>query len=172
MADFWRLPSDIVESISRHHDDPDSMSSDDDMIRVLRLSVMIVSFLEQNESSAITDIRDIESRAFDWFGLDRERLVQLIESIVDDAADMANALKIDAGRMPPVEAILHRARRMIEEIPGHEQIQIDNSWIRSIPSQVFLKRRPGLDLESCFRTTRCSNGDLDPPTSPPAHGHR
>ncbi|HAW96138.1 MAG TPA: hypothetical protein DCX60_07680, partial [Phycisphaerales bacterium] len=85
MAEFWRLPSDIVDSISRHHDDPGSMGSDDEMARVLRLAVMVVDFLEQDESSTISDIQDIESRAFEWFGVDREGLVRLIESIVDDA---------------------------------------------------------------------------------------
>ena len=162
MAEFWRLPSDIVESMSRHHDDPESMRPDDEMIRVLRLSVMVVGFLEQEESSTITDIRDIESLASDWFGVDREELVRLIESIVDDAGDMARALKIDAGRMPPVEAILDRARRLIEDIPGHEEIQIDNSHQDSIDPVTGLPGRDALvsDLESCFRTTRCSKGDL------------
>ena len=162
MAEFWRLPSDIVDSISRHHDDPGSMGSDDEMVRALRLAVMVVCFLEQDECSTMYDIRDIESRAFEWFGVDRDGLVRLIESIVEDAGDLAGALRIDAGRMPPVEAILHRARRLFEEIPGHEEIQIDNSHQDSIDPVTGLPGRDALvsDLESCFRTTRCSKGDL------------
>ncbi|HAW94913.1 MAG TPA: hypothetical protein DCX60_01435 [Phycisphaerales bacterium] len=71
-------------------------------------------------------------------------------------------MRIDAGRMPPVEAILHRARRLIEDIPGHEEIQIDNSHQDSIDPVTGLPGRDALvsDLESCFRTTRCSKGDL------------
>ena len=161
MAEFWRLPSDIVKSISAHHDDLES-STFNDMSKVVRLAVMLVDFLEQNEASSMTDLTDIETTACEWFGIDREKLVELIESIVDDAGDLAKALKIDAGRMPPVEAILHRARRLSEDIPGNEEFQIEGTQRDSIDPVTGLPGRDALvsDLESCFKTTRCSQGDL------------
>ena len=162
MAEFWRLPSDIVKSISGHHDDLESSTPKEDMSRVVRLAVLLVDFLEQNEGCTANDLTEIETTAHEWFGIDREKLVDLIESIVEDAGDLAKALKIDAGRMPPVEAILHRARRLSEEMPGNEEFHVEGSHQNSIDPVTGLPGRDALvsDLESCFKTTRCSEGDL------------
>jgi len=162
MAEFWRLPSEIVDSISNHHENPVSMSKSDDMVKVVRLSVMLVDFLERVQGHSASDLTDIENTALQWFGIDRETFVDLVESIVCDAGDLAKALKIDAGRMPPVEAILHRAKRLSEEIPGNDEFRIENTDLDSIDSVTGLPGRDALvsDLESCFRTTRCSKGDL------------
>jgi diguanylate cyclase (GGDEF)-like protein len=162
MAEFWRLPSNIVNSISLHHEDVPQTPSTNDMPRVVRLAVLVVDFLERNESWSVSDLMEIESSALNWFGIDREEFVNLIQSIVDDASDLAKALRIDAGRMPPVEAILHRARRLSEEIPGSGDFTIENTNVNTIDPVTGLPDRDALvsDLESCFRSTRCSSGDL------------
>ena len=140
MAEFWRLPSEIVDSISNHHENPVSMSRSDDMMKVVRLSVMLVDFLEREQGRSASDLTDIENTALQWFGIDRETFIGLVESIVCDAGDLAKALKIDAGRMPPVEAILHRAKRLSEEIPGNDEFQIENADLDSIDSVTGLPR--------------------------------
>jgi diguanylate cyclase (GGDEF)-like protein len=162
MAEFWRLPSKIVNSISHHHDDISQDSSIDDMSKVVRLAVMVVDFLEKKEGRTTSDLVDIEVTALNWFGIDREKFVVLVESIVEDAGDLAKALKIDAGRMPPVEAILQRAQRLSEEIPRNDDFCIETPSQNSIDSVTGLPGRDALvsDLESCFRSTNCSKGDL------------
>ncbi len=162
MAESWRFPSDIVTSISQHHHEVLHPSMLDEMSRVLRLSVLLVDFLERNEGRSPSELTEIEAIALDWFGIDRETLIDLVESIVDDARDLAKALKIDAGRMPPVEAILHRAKRLSEEIPGSDEFCFENTTHDSIDPVTALPGRDALvsDLESCFRSTKCSPGDL------------
>lgn len=152
----WRFPESISDLTEHHHHAFPRLDERRPIRRMGRLAVAIVDVLERQDGDRAAAIGELSELSTEWFGFDRSDLLQVVQETVKEARDLARALNIDAGRMPSVESLLHRARRLLEELPGDDLPVPDrDDRERTLDEVTGLPDRSALlaDLESCFHET-------------------
>ena len=151
----WHFPEQITEVVLHHHDQMEVIDERNPVRRLSRFSVAIMDILEETEEDNHRAIKQLQSYGLKWFGLDREELMAMIESIVSDAGNLARALNIKTGKMPDLDSITSRAEDLLQGISTENHLILDREEGYSMDGITGLPDRTELlsDLESCFRNS-------------------
>jgi diguanylate cyclase (GGDEF)-like protein len=122
LAEKWRLPDDVIESI-RHHHDPDGAPRDQrDLVRASQLGRMVAGALIADESDR--HLCDILARIRLWFGPMKGDVADLLGTINIAAKDLAAVLDQDIADQPDVNETISRANEMMSELQMQAQIKM------------------------------------------------
>jgi two-component system, cell cycle response regulator len=111
LADKWRLPPQIVDTIRFHHRIDDAPPARRTMLRTVALANLTAATLTLALSKA--KLEGLHGRAGEWFSLGPAEVKDLIESTARGAHELAEMLEIKAGSPPDTAAILTQANEQI-----------------------------------------------------------
>jgi len=101
----WRLPASLVEAIRRHHA-PLTVAGPW-LVRAVVFGAEAGSGMTLGEAGPA--VRALCRRARESFGLREESLQELLQSVGEDAEELAGLLEVRTGRLPDVNRILAQA---------------------------------------------------------------
>ena len=158
----WHFPDQISEMVHHHHDCMDSITERHPLRRLSRFSMAVVDVLEGSGSNPEKALTELRNSASDWFGIEREELVSLIDDIVQSAKSLAKALNINTGIMPNSDLLIAKANRLLDEIPVENRSILSRDQEHTIDEVTGLPDRHSLlnDLDSCFKESKQSTSHV------------
>jgi diguanylate cyclase (GGDEF)-like protein len=106
LAERWRLPSEMVIAIRKHHDD-DIPPSTGVLGRIVALGYQAAATLCISPAAAA--LARFRRNAKDWLGLHEGECDELLAEIASDAAELSKLFQINTGAVSDVRAILAQA---------------------------------------------------------------
>lgn len=112
LAERWKMPEMIVAAIGSHHHPP---AADEhlSMIRTVALGTLAAQVVCAAFPGPAMD--DLMGNARAWFGLDHDRVMQLIEAITQSSKEIAKLLGQKIGEMPDPQELLAAANQRLVE---------------------------------------------------------
>jgi diguanylate cyclase (GGDEF)-like protein len=106
MAERWRLPSMMIDSI-RHHHDPDAATSSIELARAVRLGALAAATLSLPPADA--KLAEFCQLAEQWCELADPASHAVLTEVATQAHDLSSLFQIDTGSPADVNAILAQA---------------------------------------------------------------
>lgn len=108
LAQHWRMPPELVETIRLHHDlnmDADAPAQ----YRCVALASLVTDALSEITAERGRAMGPLRDHAQKWFGLDRAAVAALLDEVKTGSAELSRLFAVDTGSKPDIDAILLEA---------------------------------------------------------------
>lgn len=122
LAERWKLPAELVDCISHHHQGDSAPSRSESLVRLVALGGFAAGALTLADPKPKLGAFIVGARK--WFGIDAAQSREMIESAAKGAAELTKVLDLTTGTKPDVATILMEANEQMaaaQEAAAQEQ---------------------------------------------------
>ncbi|MCA9283609.1 MAG: HDOD domain-containing protein, partial [Phycisphaerales bacterium] len=118
LADKWRLPPQLIETIAHHHQPKSVQGEHRTLVRLVALANLATQAMDAGAKSSLP-ARYVE-QAREWFRIPADEAISMLEGISDNARELSRLFHLDTG--PKVDLLEIQA--MANELLTEHQLEV------------------------------------------------
>ena len=139
LGERWRLPGQIIEPIRHHHFESPNDEGAPALVRAVALGLQAATLVTASDRSAA--LRRMKRMSRQLFGIPPADEVTLLQTIFQDARELAGLLEVQVGEQPDISSILAEA----EEARIQHAFTVEREAERILESRAELAREAVTD---------------------------